>query len=69
MLVSSLALQQIKEVGIVTVPEDVNTACTYKIQFYIIVMLSISIYSLVIFAVLYFRKLKLYRGYLFSKSS
>ena len=36
MLVTSLALQQIKEVGGVTKQEDVTTACTCKIQFYII---------------------------------
>ena len=42
MLVTSLALQQIKEVGAVTKQEDVTTACTCKIQFYIILMSSIS---------------------------
>ena len=51
MLVPSLALQQIKEVGTVTEWEDVTTVCTCKIHFYIILALSISIFSLVIFAV------------------
>ena len=50
-LVTSLVLQQIKEVGTVTKQEDVTTACTCKIQFYNILMLSISFFSLVIFAV------------------
>ena len=51
-LVTSLASQQIKEVGAVKTQEDVNTACTYKIQIYIILALSISIFGLVICAVL-----------------
>ena len=53
MPVTSLAVQQIKEVGAVTRQENVTTACTYKIQFYIILALSISISGLVIFAVLH----------------
>ena len=68
MLVTSLALQQVKEVGAVTIQEDVTTACTCKIQFYIILSLSISIFGLVIFAVLHSRKLKLCRGHLFSNT-
>ena len=64
-LVTSVALQQIKEVGIVTRQEDVTTAYTCKIQFYIILELSISSFGLVIFAVLHSRKLKLCRGHLF----
>ena len=67
-LVTSLALQQIKEVGAVTRQEDVTTACTCKIQFYIVWALSISIFGLVIFAVLHSRKLKLCRGHLFSNA-
>ena len=46
-LVTSLALQQIEEVGTVTTQEDVNTACTCKSQFYIILALSSSVFSLV----------------------
>ena len=67
-LLSSLALQQIKEVGTVTRQKDDITACTFKIQFYIILALSISIFDIVIFAVLHSRKLKLCRGCLFSNS-
>ena len=67
-LVTSLALQPIKEVGSVTTQEDVNVKCTWKIQFYIILALSISIFGLVIFAVLHSRKLKACRGCLFSNA-
>ena len=67
-LVTSLALQQVREVGTVTTQEKVTTACTYKIQFYAILALSISIFGLVIFAVLLSRKLKLCRGHLFSNA-
>ena len=42
--------------------------CSGKIQFYIILALSISILGLVIFAVLHSRKLKLCRGCLFSNA-
>ena len=41
MLITSLALQQTKEVGVVTKQEDITTACTCKIKFYIILVLSI----------------------------
>ena len=57
-----------KEVGTVTMQEDVITACTCKIQFYIILVLSILIFGIVIFAVLHSRKLKLGRGCLFSNT-
>ena len=65
MLGTSPALQHVREVGVVTTREDVTMTCTYKIQFYIILALSISIFSLVTFAVLHSRKLKLCRGHLF----
>ena len=68
MLVISLALQQIKEVGKVTTKEEVTTACTCKIQFYIILALGILIFGPVIFAVLPSRKLKPCRGCLFSNA-
>ena len=68
MLVTSLALQQIKDIGAVTRQEDVTTACTCTIQLYIILALSISIFGLVIFAVLHSRKLKLWGGCLFSNA-
>ena len=64
MLVASLALQQVKEVGTVTTQEEVTTEC--KIQIYIILDLTVTIFSLVIFAVLHSRKLKLCRGHMFS---
>ena len=67
-LITSLALQQIKEVGAVTKQEDVTAACTCKIPSYIILPLSISIFGLVIFAVLHFRNLKLCRGHLFANA-
>ena len=65
-LETSLALQQIKEVGTVTMQEEVTTTYTYKIQFYVILELSISIFGLVISTILHFRKLKLCRGHLLS---
>ena len=40
-LVTSLALQKVKEVGAVTTEEDVVMTCSCKIQFYIILSLSI----------------------------
>ena len=43
MQITSFALQQIKEVGTVTMQDNIITACTCKIQFYIILALSISI--------------------------
>ena len=43
MLVISLALQQIKEVDTVTRQEDITLNCTYKTQWYIILMLRLSI--------------------------
>ena len=58
-LVTSLSLQGIKEVDTVTKQEGVTTACTCKIQFYINLAISISIFGLVIFSVLHCRKLKL----------
>ena len=66
MLVTSLALQQIKEVDAVTTQEDVIIACTCKIQFYIILTLSISTFGLVIFVALHPRNQKLCRGCMFS---
>ena len=60
MLVASLSLQQVREVGAVTTQEGVTTEC--KIQIYIILALTVTIFGLVMFAVLHFRKLKLCRG-------
>ena len=51
-LVTSLALQQIKEVGAVTRQEDIllNIECTCKIQWYTILMLSLSLLGLMVFS-------------------
>ena len=55
-LVASLALQQVKEVGAVTTQEEVTTEC--NIQNYIILVLTVTILGLVMFAVLHLRKYK-----------
>ena len=66
-LVSSLALQQAKEVSaLATKKEDENYTCDCTSQFYIILALSIAIIGLVIFAILQVRRIKLCRGQLFS---
>ena len=69
-LVTSLALQQIKEVGVVTKQEGIspNIEYTCKIQWYTILMLSFSILGLVLFVIMKSRKLKLCRVYLFSNA-
>ena len=71
-LVTSLALQQIKEVGVVTQQEGVilvqDNECTCKIQWYIIFMLTLSIFGLVLSVILKSRKLKFFRGHLFSNA-
>ena len=66
MLVASLALQQVKEVGTVTTQEEVTTEC--NIQNYIISSLTVTILSLVMFSVLHSRKLKLCSGCMFYKA-
>ena len=70
-LVTSLALQQIKEVGAVAKQEYVsivqNIECTCKIQWYMIFMLSSSILGTPIFIILC-AKLKLFRVHLFSNA-
>ena len=71
-LVSSLALQQIIEVGMVAKQEHVSIThdiqCTCKIQWYTIFILSLSILGIIIFIILNDRKLKLFRGHLFSNA-
>ena len=49
-LVTSLALQQIKEVDAVTRQEDIllNIECTWKIQWYTILMLSLSLLGVIL---------------------
>ena len=66
-LVASLALQQVKEVGTGKTQQD-NTACKCMIHFYIILALSIPIFGLLIFVILHSTKLKLCRGHLFSNA-
>ena len=65
---ASLALQQMREVGAAATQEDVNVTCSFKVLFYIVLALSISILGLVSFVVLYTRKLRLCRGQLFSNA-
>ena len=60
-LVTSLALQQVKEVKTEDI-ENVNYKCKCTAQFYIILTLSITMISLIIFAILQLRKIKLCRG-------
>ena len=71
-LVTSLALQQLGEVDAVTKQEHVSTIhdieCTCKIQWYTICMLSLSILGIVVFIILNTRKLKMFRGHLFSNA-
>ena len=68
MLVASLALQQVREVDALKIQEEVTTECTCKIQIYIILALTFTIFGLVMFAVPHSRKLKLCRGCLFSNT-
>ena len=63
MLVASLVMQQIKEVGAVT-QEEINTEC--KILTYI--SLTLTIFGLVIVAILHYKKSKLCRGCMFSNT-
>ena len=71
-LVTSLALQQIREVGMVAQQEHVlithGVECTCKIQCYTIFMLGLMALGIIIFIILNARKLKLLRGHLFSKA-
>ena len=67
-LVTIIALQQVREVSAVATQEVVTMTSNCKIQFYIILVLSISIFGLVIFAALHTRKLKICRGCLFSNA-
>ena len=71
-LVTSLALQQIKEVGMVAkqahvpIVQDIECAC--KIQWITIFMLRLSILGIVLFISLNARKLKQFQGHLFSNA-
>ena len=68
-LVTSLALQQLREMDAVTKQEYISAIhdieCTCKIQWYKICMLIISILGIVVFVILNVRKLKLFRGHFF----
>ena len=63
-LVTSLALQQVKEVKVEGM-EDIDYKCQCTAQFYIILTLSISMIGLVIFSILQLRRIQLCRGQLF----
>ena len=66
-LATSLALQQIKEVGTVVTLETLHcNECTCTIRCYTISMLGILLLGLILFICTKFRKLKLFRGYFFS---
>ena len=67
-LVASLALQQVKKVSASAMKQDTYNACDCTSQFYITLVLSISIILLVIFAILQVRRITLYRGQLFSNA-
>ena len=71
-LLTTIALQQIKEVGMVAKQEHVTLVqdieCTCKIQWYTILMLSLLISGIVIFNIPKLGNLKLFRGSLFSKT-
>ena len=64
-LVTSLALQQVKEVKAEGM-EDIDCKCKCIVQFYIILTLSIAMIGLIIFAILQLRRIKPCRGQLFS---
>ena len=59
-LVTSLALQQVKDIK-TDDTENVNYKCKCTTQFYIILALSIAIISLIIFAILQVRRIKICR--------
>ena len=59
MLVASLVLHQIREVGTSAMKDDANNICSCTSQFYIILALSVYIFGLVFFAILQARKIQL----------
>ena len=71
-VVISLAPQQIREVCMVAKQENVSIThdveCTCIIQWYAIFMLSLATLGIIIFIILNARKLKLFRGHLFSNA-
>ena len=64
MLVASLALQQLKEVGAVTTQKEIDSEC----KIWTCIGLALTIFGLVIVAVLHYRKSKLCRGHLSSNA-
>ena len=66
MLVASLALQEVKEVGAAPTQEEVTMEC--KIKSFIILALTVTIFGQVMFAVLQLQKKKLCRECMFSNS-
>ena len=64
-LVTSLVLQQVKEVKAEN-KENVDYSCECTIQLYIILILSIVMIGLIVFAILQLRRIKLCRSQLFS---
>ena len=64
-LVTSLALQQVKEVK-AEGTEDVEYKCECTAQFYINLTPSIAMIGRIILAILQLRRIKLYRGQIFS---
>ena len=66
-LVSSLALQQVKEVKAEN-KENADNSCECTIQLYIILILNIVMIGLIVFAILQLRRIKLCRGQLFSNT-
>ena len=64
-LVTSLALQQVKEVKVENM-ENGDSNCKCTVQPYIILTLSIIMIGLIVFAILQLRRIKLCRGQLFS---
>ena len=64
-LVTSLALQQVKEVKAENM-DSVNNNWKCTVQLYMILTLSIVMIGLIVFAVLQLRRIKLCRGQLFS---
>ena len=71
-LVTSLTLQQLREVDAVTKQEHVSVIndieCTCKIQWYTVYMLGLLILGRVILIILNAKKLKLFTGHLFSNA-
>ena len=64
-LVTCLALQQVKEVKADDI-ENVNYKCECTTQFHIILVLSLAVIHLIIFAILQVRRIKICRGQIFS---